>query len=282
MLKVAFVTCQVLPEPDVDEYLLVATCRSHGIEAECVAWDDESAKWSRYDLAVVRSSWNYYEREEAFRAWISRTDKVTKLWNPASLMLRTIHKKYLLELQLAGIPIVPTYFVDRASPLPVSCMFVESGVTKFVVKPAVSASSYMTRAFTTDQLTEAQDFLNEILRRCDGMVQEYIPSVAEGGEVAIVCIDGEITHAVTKNPRYHEGEESVSQGFEPSADQRLLAQRVLDTVPERHLYGRIDLMRLNSGDWVLSEAEFIEPSLYFIQHPPAVERFVEALKRIVN
>ena len=39
-------------------------------------------------------------------------------------------------------------------------------------------------------------------------------------------------------------------------------------------------MEKEAGHWVLSELEVIEPSLFFVQHPPALARFVDALTRL--
>ena len=108
MSRVAFVTCRELPEPDVDESLLLEAAGKAGLAAELAAWDDENVDWSAYDLAVVRSTWDYFEHETAFRAWIESTARLTRLMNPAGTMLRTVDKRYLLDLQSAGLPFVPT------------------------------------------------------------------------------------------------------------------------------------------------------------------------------
>jgi len=236
--------------------------------------------WSSSDLAVVRSCWNYFEREEEFRNWIIHVAGATRLWNPAELMLRTIHKSYLGDLEKCGIPIVPTAFIYRCQPQSLRAALETTRWTQFVVKPAVSAASYKTRRFATGQLQEAQKFLDDILLERDAMVQRFLPRVAEGGEIDLNYIDGELTHGVVKHPRFKDDLESVSEAFQPTNEQRAVANRVMATVHEPWLYGRVDLMQTDEGQWVLSELELIEPSLFLLQHPPALDRFVRALVRL--
>lgn len=245
-----------------------------GLRAELAAWDDPGVDWSGYDLAAVRSTWDYYADEGAFRAWIGRAARATRLWNPAELMLANIHKGYLAELAGRGVPIVPTRFLrpgERLAPA-------VDAWARFVVKPAVSAGSFMTRPFTAGELPEAEVFAAAILARGDAMVQPYVDAVADGGEVALVWVDGEFTHAVAKAPRFHADDERVTPAFPPTNDQLSVARRTLAAIPGPKLYARIDLMRLVDGTWALSEAELIEPSLFFLQHPPALERFMRAIR----
>jgi hypothetical protein len=273
MPLIALATCQTLPEADWDEELLVEACQRAGLTVELPAWDDPTVDWSKYDLVLPRSTWNYYERPNDFRRWIRQVDEVAELWNPAGVMLSNIHKSYLLDLAEDGIDIVPTLLFEAGTKPDMATI----PWSKFVVKPAVSASSYLTHVFTTERIAEAEDFLNQILKDRDAMVQEYMNSVPQGGEVALIHIDGELTHGITKHPRYHGGEESVSEAFVPLPEQTLVAAKVIGKIKGPWLYARVDLMLGNCGRWLLSELELIEPSLFFRQHEPALDRFVSAL-----
>jgi hypothetical protein len=52
------------------------------------------------------------------------------------------------------------------------------------------------------------------------------------------------------------------------------------TLTEPVLYARVDLMEGEPGEWLLSELELAEPSLFFVQHPEALSRFVAALAKL--
>ena len=53
--------------------------------AQAVAWDDAGVDWSRFDLAVLRSTWDYAQRHGDL-AWCRRTEGATRLVNPASVV----------------------------------------------------------------------------------------------------------------------------------------------------------------------------------------------------
>jgi glutathione synthase/RimK-type ligase-like ATP-grasp enzyme len=109
------------------------------------------------------------------------------------------------------------------------------------------------------------------------MVQPYIESVEGHGERAVVWIDGEITHAIRKSPRFSGQEESVSDGLLVASDERELALAALATVSSRLLYGRVDIVRDERGVPLVMELELIEPSLFLKQSDRALERFVTAV-----
>lgn len=278
MSDIAIVTCQVLPEPDTDEAILLADCRSTGLDVEMAAWDDPDVDWSRYRISVLRSCWNYYEDPAKFRDWLDGIAPSTQLWNPYSAVCENLNKRYLGRLAAIGVPVVPTVYVSPGSS--VETELCGTGWERFVIKPTVSAASYMTRLFNRNQVEDAQAFADVILETREVMIQPYMASVERGGEVAIVQIAGRFTHGVLKDPRFTGGCESVSVAFQPDERQLRAAAAVMDTVSDHLLYARVDLMQAESGDWLLSELELTEPSLFLSLHPPALSRFVSALSKL--
>lgn len=277
MPSIAIVTCKNIPEPDPDEAMLMQACQEAGIAAELVPWEEAQVDWSRFDQIVLHSTWNYYEHEAKFRAWIESVSPLGKLCNVPSLVMWNLDKHYLGELQSKGIPIVPTRYISTVEDLALAVM--EEGWEEFVVKPTVSAASFMTRRFSVADLDDAGRFVEDILLARGAMVQKYMSRVAEGGEIALVHVDGQLTHGIVKSPRFEGGDESVSAAITPTSEQKEVARRVMNAVTEHWLYARVDLMLAEDGQWLLSELELIEPSLFFLQHKPALDRFVAALKR---
>jgi hypothetical protein len=111
------------------------------------------------------------------------------------------------------------------------------------------------------------------------MVQPYLASVEGHGERALVAIAGTITHAVRKQPRFSGQHEHVSDAVPISPAERSLAERALAVATARFprrrlLYGRVDMTLDRRSELVLMELELIEPSLFFVQCPSALERFV--------
>ena len=70
--RVALVTCDLLPELWDDDFPLRDALRGRGVTVDVVSWDDETADWSAYDLAVIRSPWDYVARRDDFVAWAHR------------------------------------------------------------------------------------------------------------------------------------------------------------------------------------------------------------------
>ncbi len=131
--RVALVTCTELADLDDDDRLVVAPLAARGIAAEPVVWDDPTVDWARYDLAVLRSPWDYMSRRDEFVSWA--TD-VPRLVNPADVVRWNTDKRYLDELSAAGVPTVPTGWV-----LPDQPWQPPADHGEYVVKPAVSAGS---------------------------------------------------------------------------------------------------------------------------------------------
>ncbi|MDR3689435.1 MAG: hypothetical protein P4L46_08655 [Fimbriimonas sp.] len=277
MPNVALVTCYNIPEPDTDETVLVEACRSAGLNVELVPWEDEAVDWTRFDLIVPRSTWNYYEHEAEFRRWIDRASATGRICNGREILTNNLDKRYLAGLAQNSIPIVPTRFLDNACEL--EEVVLSEGWEAFVVKPAVSAASFMTRRFERHELADAATFADGILKSRGAMVQRYLPRVADGGEISLVHIEGELTHGIIKYPRFEGDVESVSDAVTPTREQAELAKRIVSTIPTPWLYARVDLMLDDGGSWLLSELELIEPSLFLCQSKVALDRLVSAISR---
>lgn len=274
MPELRIATCLNLPEPDEDERPLLEALAARGVDAWMAAWDDPDEHWDAAIPTVIRSTWNYIHRLDEFLAWAERAAAAAPLWNPPEIVRENSHKSYLAELASRGHAIVPTRFHRRGER--VELTRIDAPV---VIKPTVSAGSFGTRRFAPGELAAAQQHLDELLASRDAMVQDYVPSVEDYGERACVYIDGELTHAVRKTPRFSGEEESVGVGLPLADDERAFAEAVLEPYRDRLLYGRVDMARGADGRPMVMELELIEPSLFLLRHPPALERLADALAR---
>jgi hypothetical protein len=266
--KIAIATCAVKPEADPDEELLLARLREKGASVRMVAWDGPSPDVADDELCVVRSTWNYFEKIDAFLAWI---DRVPRLLNPRSIIQGNVRKTYLRDLEARGVTIVPTMWA--AENTDVATVMRDRGWDTVVIKPVVSAGSFSTRRFTIAEAPAAQAFLDHAGREM--MIQAWMPAVDTSGERSLVWLDGHVSHAVRKSPRFADGHESVTS-VDVADDERAFAERVLEPFREHLLYARVDLVR-DHDTLRLMELELVEPSLFLKQHPPALERFATAL-----
>lgn len=281
-MKIALVKCAVLPEPDMDEAPTLAAFRAAGHEAHTLAWDDPKQSPAGFDVCLIRATWDYVEKLDAFLAWCEQAASVSRVVNSASVIRWNAHKAYLAELESAGVPIVPTRFVRSDGSVDAAAVLASAEWEDVVVKPSVGAGSYLTKRFRAHQTESAAAFLAEQAASRDMMIQQYLPSVesTDGtGERSLVWIAGEVTHAVEKMPRFDGDDESV-RGRSPTEQERDFAHKTVDAavgvLGETPMYARVDVMTLDSGETVLSELELIEPSLFFPLGNGAVERFVRA------
>jgi len=274
-VRIAFVTCHPLPEPDHDEPIFLAAAEAAGHQATMAAWDDPTIPWPDFDRIILRSCWDYPGRVQEFRVWLARVAPLGTLRNPAAMVQNNLDKRYLQDLERHGLPVVPTRWAETGATIHLPDL--TQGWPQFVLKPAISAGSELTRLFTADQAEEAQAFAHEILAQRPLMVQPFFPSVNTVGERSIVCLGGEPSHVVIKRPRFHNDDESVAGPDAPTPAETELWQRVLATLPSTPLYARLDLMEDAQGQWCISELELIEPSLFFFKQPAAAARFIELI-----
>lgn len=278
-MDVALATCKTLPEPDFDAEPLVEALAAAGLEAGFLAWDDPDVDWSRARLTLLRSTWNYPQFPKEFMEWTAKAARLSDLWNPLEVVQWNVHKRYLLKLEEAGIPVAPTELVEQGSNRPLHAILDQRGWNQVVVKPAISAASYRTLKIGPGQTDLGEQHLRELAADGDALVQLYLPSVEGHGERALVWIDGDVTHAVRKTPRFSGEDESVSDAMEISDAELALAGRAVAAIDAKPLYARIDMAPGPDGEPVVMEVELIEPSLFFPQCPAALSRLVSAIRR---
>jgi glutathione synthase/RimK-type ligase-like ATP-grasp enzyme len=279
-MRVALMTCLNPPDDDPDERVLRDGLRAAGVDAHVHAWDDPRFDAREFDVAVLRSTWNYYRTPDRFLSWCDGVSRAARLLNPSDIVRTNAHKSYLKRFADRGLAIVPTAWVAHHHHPDLSHVLTEHGWTDVVVKPAVSAGSWRTKRFRASEAAEGTAFLTEITRDGDAMVQRYIPSVERGGERSIMWIAGEVTHVIIKHPRFAGQPERVELASAPTNHERDMVRIALDGLEDRLLYARLDVMDGERGEPLASELELIEPSLFLREHPPALERFITAIAMV--
>jgi len=285
---VALVSARAARGLDEDMPPLLAAFAAAGALAEIADWDEPGIDWARFDLALLRSAWDYTERLPQFLAWVARTAAVTRLLNPPAVVRWNSDKHYLLELERAGIPVVPTYFAEPGAD-PAAML---TGVLRrescedLVVKPAVGAGSRDARRHARSAGPEILAHMERLLgARRSVMLQPYLTGVEAHGETALVYIAGRFSHAIRKGPLLPAGAPATEALFAPEdisarvpgADERRLGERILAALPFGELlYARIDLIRDGAGLPRLLELELTEPSLFFAHAPGSAARYAAA------
>jgi hypothetical protein len=103
--------------------------------------------------------------------------------------------------------------------------------------------------------------------------------VNDYGERSLVWIDGALSHAIRKSPRFSGDREAITGPFPIADDERAVAEAALAPYADQILYGRCDLARDEHGQPRVMELELVEPSLFFARQPGAAARYVAGLLR---
>jgi glutathione synthase/RimK-type ligase-like ATP-grasp enzyme len=251
-------------------------------------WNDASVDWTTYDLAIVRTVWDYTRDREAFVTWAAAAAERTVLENPAEVLRWNTHKSYLLELEDRGAPVVPTAWLARGDTVDLAALCEQRGWDEVVLKPAVAAGSDgLTKVGSAPAARRSgQDRLEVLLDSGDVMVQPFRRNIRDG-ELSLVAIEGQVTHAVRKLPA--EGDFRVQSRFggsyapeQPSADALALTEWILTAVGAPLLYARVDLIAADDGSLELSEVEATEPDLYLEHSGHGTTALVDAMVRRVE
>ncbi|TDB75413.1 hypothetical protein E1165_11080 [Micromonospora sp. KC723] len=286
--RVALVTCDRLTDLDPDDRLVLAPLAGRGVRVDPAVWDDPDVDWPAYDLVVLRSPWDYALRRDEFVAW---ADTVPQLVNPADVVRWNTDKRYLGELAAAGVPTVPTSWVD-----PGADWTPPAGPGQYVVKPAVSAGSQDTGRYDPADPQHRELAVAHVRRLSAAgrvaMVQPYLDAVDTAGETALLFLAGPdgltLSHAIRKGPMLDGPDLGVEGLYRPeditarsaTPDQLAVAEQVLAAVPggtQRLLYARVDLIPGADGRPVLVELELTEPSLFVGYADGAPDRLADAI-----
>lgn len=276
--SVALATCAAVVGSEPDDLRVIETLHRRSIPAVHAIWNDSAVDWTSFRLVVIRSTWDYIERRDAFLAWAERLPKVL---NPTSILRWNTDKRYLSDLANAGLPVITTRFVEPGDAF-------ELPPAPFVIKPAVSCG-----AKDTARYEGGGRAAGDHVRRLQGqgrtvLVQPYLSQIDSAGEVAVMYIGGVYSHSIRRGALLKAGaspDHAASlplnvQRHEPSPHERALAERVirhLMTLATELLYARIDLVPGPNGEPLILEVELTEPSLFLDCSDAGAERLADAI-----
>lgn len=291
MATIALATCAQIPDLDDDSGLARTALAEAGHRVEARVWDDD-VDWSGYDLVVVRSTWDYTARRAEFVQWAERVAGLTRLANPAGVLGWNSDKHYLANLAEAGLPVVPTAFLEPGDDPASRHPFAD---VEHVVKPATGAGSVDTHRHLPGEASVRH--IGRLLAAGRSVVvQPYLEQVDSAGETALIHLGGEFSHSMRKGPLLQRDMAEVEGLFlqetmsvrAATPQERDVADAVLAALPQvlaaagvraelPLLYARVDLLPGPNGPQLL-ELELTEPSLFFEHVPQALPTFVAAVE----
>ena len=293
---VAFVSARAARGLDEDLPPFEAAMQSAGVRMEVVDWDDPTVQWESFDLALLRSTWDYTERLREFLVWVDATARRTTVLNPPAVVRWNTDKHYLRELARAAVPVVPSTFVEPgdSAEQALNSFLARHECPEFVVKPTVSANSRDTERHARTRVEPAVAQARRLLdAERSVLLQPYLDSVDRDGETSLIYFAGKFSHAIRKAPMLPPGvggpptigliiPERITP-LVPGADELRVAEKALAALSfETPLYARVDLIRDARGAPTLLELELTEPSLFLVHAPGAAERFAAAVLEVAR
>ena len=287
-MKIAFLSCSVtLPgspnrRPDAHEHdyqvaALKPPLRALGHELVEVDWRDADLCSHGFDAALIGTTWDYWDYQEAFLVTLARFEAVCgPVFNPASLVRWNSRKTYLQTLADRGVATIPTLWLDNPSAETLASAFDTLGSDDIVVKRQVGAGAFDQKRLKRGERIEDYPFA--------AMVQPFLPVIQSEGEFSFVMIDGDLSHALIKEAkpgdyRIQSMYGGVETAITPTPADLAAAKAVLETLDELPLYARVDMVRGADGALLLMELELIEPYLYPEQGPDLGQMLAQALHK---
>jgi glutathione synthase/RimK-type ligase-like ATP-grasp enzyme len=275
---VVLATCARWPELSASDRCLSAALVRRGHRVTAAPWNGPFSPFEGAAAIVVRSSWDYHEAPDAYRAWLGRLP-AARTFNPPDLILWNLSKSHVLDLGARGAS-VPRSRLVAATPTAIADALERLGLDEAVLKPAIGASGFGVERVRRGD--EAAALVRARLRKAmdEAVVQEFVAGV-EGGELAGVFFDGAFSHGLRRIPAAGEFRINAQYGGRMEATtltETVVVQMaaVLALLPAPALYARVDGIAGAAG-FTLMEVEVNEPDLGMDLAPGAGDRFAEAL-----
>jgi glutathione synthase/RimK-type ligase-like ATP-grasp enzyme len=287
---VAFTAPPFFPELHDDWPLVRAALAEIGVDALPVVWSDPSADWSSFDLIVANGVWDNIHHVDEFLAWVAaREQDGTPTVNSPATLRWNLDKRYLRELEAAGVPIVPTSWVEPGAASGTAEIDVALPEGEVVIKPSISGGGHRTARYRPDEHEDARAHARDLVASGRTvMIQPYQASVDEVGELGLVFLGGEFSHAIQKDPMIRRGagpldhliDNLVVRSATASSGHIELGQRAVaaaEALLGPTTYARVDVVEGADGEQAILELELLDPVLFFPEHPPAALTYAEVL-----
>ncbi len=281
MKKCAILTMDFIQDFVVYDKLLNQPLNKLGWVVEHISWHKQGIDWNQFEAVIIRSTWDYQDDAEAFLHVLQEIENSTAvLLNSLKIVQWNINKNYLREVHDKGAKIIPTIWLEQFNFDSIENYFAHFKTNQIIIKPTISANSDNTFWLQKESFKNDKQRLENSLKNRQLMVQPFVPAIIEQGEYSLFYFNNRFSHSILKTPksgdfRVQEEHGGHLQSIQPSPALMQAAENAMQTLPEKVLYARIDLVEFQ-GDYHLMEIELIEPSLYFNLDKNAAPRFAQA------
>lgn len=255
--------------------------QNKGLDIESVIWDDPAVDWTKYDVALLKTPWDYHQKIDAFKAWLDKIESLNiRLLNDYKTVRWNLDKHYLKEIIADGFDVIPSAFLEQGWQGDLFPLFEDLKTDSIIIKPCVSGGSKNTIVVHKDEVDDCYAQVVSLLTDGAYIVQPLMNEV-QNGEWSYTFFNGEYSHTILKKPKA--GDFRVQQIYGGSIDTLYPTEAEIAhaaTYVARYakdcLYARVDGLMVN-GHFVLMELELIEPYLYLSYGENAIEKYYQAI-----
>ncbi|WP_440134104.1 ATP-grasp domain-containing protein [Chitinophaga sancti] len=265
---------------------LLSYLQNKGLDIEATIWDDPAVDWTKYDIAILKTPWDYHQKIDAFKAWLDKIESLNiRLLNDYKIVRWNLDKHYLQEIIADGFDVIPSVFLERGWKGGLQPLFETLKTQSVIIKPCISGGSKNTIIVHQQAIAASYEQVVALLADADYIVQPLMNEIQDG-EWSYIFFNGKYSHTILKRPKA--GDFRVQQIYGgsidtlyPTAEEIAHAATYVEKYAKECLYVRVDGLMVN-GHFVLMELELIEPYLYLSYGENALENYYQAILAQIN
>ncbi|MEC7752678.1 hypothetical protein [Roseivirga sp. UBA1976] len=270
-----------------EDGLVVEALQSKGFKVTRKSWSDPDFDWSSTKAVLFRTTWDYFDRYEEWKGWLKKVSEATEMINPYQLIQWNMDKHYLKDLQVKGINIPETHYVEIGVVTNLAALFAQKEWTDCILKPCISGAARHTYRIDLSNIHEYEPIFQKLIQQEAMMLQPFQKNVVEKGEISLMVMGGQFTHAVLKiakpgDFRVQDDFGGTVHEYQPTLEEIAFAEKAVAACDPQPYYARVDIIRDNNNELAVIEMELIEPELWFRLKPAAAEVLVEAISKKVQ
>ncbi|OEJ99631.1 ATP-grasp domain-containing protein [Roseivirga misakiensis] len=266
----------------LEDGLVVKALEQQGHRVGRKSWSDSDFDWSTTKAVIFRTTWDYFDRFEEWKTWLARVSDLTEMVNPYSLITWNMDKHYLGDLKAKGVNIPETRYIEIGDSTSLFKLQQETGWDNLILKPCISGASRHTYKLNSSNLNAHESIFQSLIAVEAMMLQPFQNNVVDKGEISLMVMGGQFTHAVLKvakpgDFRVQDDFGGTVHAYEPSREEMAFAEKAVAACSPQPKYARVDIIRDNNGELAVIELELIEPELWFRMNPNAAEVLAKAI-----
>lgn len=266
----------------LEDRMIAEALQAKGLRVHRTSWDNPTFDWATTKVAVVRTTWDYFNRPKEFAAWLDRVQHLTQLINPVEALRWNMDKHYLQDLANKGVNIVPTKFIEIGETQTLQALAEATGWQKLIIKPAISGAARHTYKMTLGQVPDHETIFKQLIAEEAMLLQPFMDTVETHGEVSHMVFGGKYSHSALKRAKAGDFRVQDDHGgtvypYEANEQEMQFAESVTAKCSPVPVYARVDVMWDHNNELALVELEIIEPELWMRKYPQSAGLFADAV-----